>query len=130
MKKTLTPEQKKKAKSELGALHGTSGFSMVYADGMFANSLVAKYGMSINELEIASGYRKARKAKEAEPALIRKLKAENAKLRQRNEDLRIVDMPEFLQAVLERAEAAETRAAELEAENKALRARVEESERK
>lgn len=61
----LTKEQKTEAKRSLQQLFGTggAGFSMVYQDGYFANSLVSKYGMSISELELASGYRKAKKPK-------------------------------------------------------------------
>lgn len=62
---SLTKEQKAEAKRSLHQLFGTggAGFSMVYQDGYFANSLVTKYGMSLSELEIASGYKKAKKPK-------------------------------------------------------------------
>jgi hypothetical protein len=65
MSKTLTAAQKSEALRDLRALHGDSGFSMVYNDGIFANSLVPKYGMSLSELEVASGYRKAKEAEKA-----------------------------------------------------------------
>jgi hypothetical protein len=62
---TLTKEQKAEAKKSLHQYHGTggAGYSMVYGDGIFANSLTRRYGMSISELEIASGYRRAKKPK-------------------------------------------------------------------
>lgn len=77
----MSPEMAKQARADLGALRGTTGFSMVYQDGYFANSLVTKYGMSTSELEIASGYRKAVKAKAEAPKRAAALAKENRSLK-------------------------------------------------
>lgn len=78
----MSPDTAKQARRDLGALHGTNGgFSMVQGDGYFAQSLVNKYGMSTSELEIASGYRKAVKAKADAPKRAAKLAKENRSLK-------------------------------------------------
>lgn len=80
-KPKMDPKLAKEARRQLGDLHGDNGFSMVYNDGIFANSLVSKYGMSISELEVASGYRKAKKA--ATPAAIKRRAAKAAAEKER-----------------------------------------------
>jgi hypothetical protein len=78
----MSKEQAAQARKDLRALHGDDGFSMVYSDGIFANSLVSKYGMSLGELEIASGYRKAKKA--STPSAIRRRAANAGAKRERD----------------------------------------------
>lgn len=61
----LTKEQKKSAVDDLKKLCGdkpyNTGSNIVTGDGYFAKSLEHKYGMSLSELEKASGYSKSRK---------------------------------------------------------------------
>lgn len=47
---------------KLNGLPPHHGFSVVRGDGYFANSLVAKYGMSLTEMAKVSGFDKVRKA--------------------------------------------------------------------
>lgn len=76
------------ARKDLRALNGDDGFSMVYSDGYFANSLVVKYGMSISELEKASGYRKAKQA--ATPAAIKRRAEKAGAQKERNAVVRFL----------------------------------------
>ena len=62
MPKKMNEKIAKTARDELAMLNGTPPHdhesNICYGDGYFANSLIRKYGMSIEELEKASGYRK------------------------------------------------------------------------
>lgn len=62
---TLTDAKRREALDDLKKLRGLPPYdnwsNICYGDGYFANSLVRRYGMSISELEKATGLKKSLK---------------------------------------------------------------------